>query len=244
MIFSLNELKQLIHFHFIEKYPLLYHFRNHKKAIYRALSVKKDTQIAIQGYPRSANTFATVAFEYAQAGPVKIAHHLHSPNQVIRAVKWGIPTLVLIRDPIDAIASYLIRENFEVNTRFAIQRYIHFYQTVWPYRDGFIIGHFDDVTNHYEGIILRINKKFGTHFLPFLSTKDNKNSVFERIDAINKRQGDLNFIDSVARPDHERGLKKKYVTETIKADAENRKILTKAEVIFHDFIKCAESFIP
>jgi len=57
----------------------------------RHLLVKKDTEIVIEGYPRSANTFAVAAFLLAQGRAVKIAHHLHVPAQVIQAVRWGIP---------------------------------------------------------------------------------------------------------------------------------------------------------
>ncbi|RMG27959.1 MAG: hypothetical protein D6732_19595, partial [Methanobacteriota archaeon] len=40
------------------------------------------TEIVIEGYPRSANTFAVVAFRLAQNRPVKIAHHLHMEAQI------------------------------------------------------------------------------------------------------------------------------------------------------------------
>ena len=60
----------------------------------RNLLVKKDTEIVIEGYPRSANTFAVAAFLLAQGRPVKIAHHLQVPAQVIQGVQWNITTIV------------------------------------------------------------------------------------------------------------------------------------------------------
>ena len=65
----------------------------------QARVVTPDTQLVMEGFPRSANSFARVAFNRAQSERVRIAHGLHVPAQVIRAARWRIPTLVLIRKP-------------------------------------------------------------------------------------------------------------------------------------------------
>src|SRR2546428_11249384 len=54
--------------------------------------VTRDSELVIEGFPRSSNTFSIVAFETAQARPVKVKHHLHTAAQIIQAVRWGIPT--------------------------------------------------------------------------------------------------------------------------------------------------------
>jgi hypothetical protein len=65
--------------------------------------VTPDTQLVIEGFPRSGNSFARRAFVMAQnesSHKTRIAHHIHVPAQVVRAARWRIPTLVLIRrDP-------------------------------------------------------------------------------------------------------------------------------------------------
>jgi len=58
-----------------------------------------DTELVIEGYPKRANAFAVSAFQMAQGRPVKMAHHLHPPINVILAAKRNIPCLVLIRHP-------------------------------------------------------------------------------------------------------------------------------------------------
>src|SRR5437773_4880663 len=68
-----------------------------------------DTEIVIEGFPRSATSFAVAAFQMAQDHTVDIAHHTHSPSQVIEAVRRGIPTLLLVREPEDAILSHVVR---------------------------------------------------------------------------------------------------------------------------------------
>src|SRR5215211_6607259 len=75
--------------------------------------VTPDTQLVIEGFPRSGNSFARRAFVMAQSDTqIKhhIAHHLHVPAQVVRAARWQIPTLVLIRRPKDAVLSLVLRD--------------------------------------------------------------------------------------------------------------------------------------
>src|SRR2546430_11542375 len=52
-----------------------------------------------EGFTRTGNTFAVVAFTQAQRRPVSIAHHVHLPSMVKRAVDRGVPCVVLIREP-------------------------------------------------------------------------------------------------------------------------------------------------
>src|ERR671920_2182155 len=83
----------------------LYRLLRTRKDLTRA--VTPDTQLVIEGFPRSGNSFARRAFIMAQDEPqIKnhIAHHLHVPAQVVQAARWQIPTLVLIRRPRDAVS--------------------------------------------------------------------------------------------------------------------------------------------
>src|SRR5262245_38009418 len=69
-----------------------------------------STELVIEGFPRSANTFAVTAFELAQPRPVRVAHHVHTPAHVSRAVAAGVPVLLLVRPPRDAVASAVVRK--------------------------------------------------------------------------------------------------------------------------------------
>jgi hypothetical protein len=55
-------------------FPLARLFPRNKNQV-----VDKETHLVIEGFPRSANTFAVAAFKYSQKGSIKIAHHLHVP---------------------------------------------------------------------------------------------------------------------------------------------------------------------
>src|ERR1043166_5658936 len=95
--------------HQASSYPFLY------SKISRFLTGKvwyaaKDTDIVIDGFPRCANTYATYAFDLAQKARLNIANHIHKKSQFLVARKYGIPAILLIRDPLDCITSTLIRQ--------------------------------------------------------------------------------------------------------------------------------------
>src|ERR687894_324314 len=165
----------------------------------RARVVTPETQLVIEGFPRSGNSFARVAFNRAQSERVRIAHGLHVPAQVIRASRWRIPTLVLIRKPKDAVLSYAIRDPISVDQ--ALRYYLSFHETVEEYRDAYVLGLFDEVTGDFGEVIRRINDRFGTAFSPFSHDDRNVEGVFARIEKnTRKRFGETSLEDKVSRP--------------------------------------------
>ncbi len=71
--------------------------------------VNRDTELVIEGFPRSGNSFAVIAMMLAQKNPLRIAHHFHVPAQIIYACRHKIPVLVILRKASDAIISQKIR---------------------------------------------------------------------------------------------------------------------------------------
>ncbi|MFK5949766.1 MAG: hypothetical protein QM500_13465, partial [Methylococcales bacterium] len=168
------------------------------------LAINKNTDIVIEGFPRSANTFAVVAFEKSQKTAVSIAHHLHVPSQILQASKLEIPTIVLIREPVAAICSFVIREP-HISLKAALNDYITFYNTITPVKESFVIAKFEDVTSDYGKIINEVNIKFGTNFSLFNHKVDSVNDVFSRLDSLEeeKKSGTTNET-KVARPSNTR----------------------------------------
>jgi hypothetical protein len=137
-----------------------------------SLVVEKDTVIVIEGFPRSANTFACNAFRLSQEKDVKIAHHLHAPAQIIGAAKMNIPAVVQIRNPDDAVLSLVVRSPF-ISIRIALREYTLFYETILSYRDHFIVAKFEDVIRDFGSVIREINDRFGTDFKEFIHNEEN-----------------------------------------------------------------------
>lgn len=69
--------------------------------------LKENTDLVIEGFPRSANSFFEAALRYYFPNNLQYAHHCHARAHVEEAVQRGIPCVVLIRNPVDAIVSYL-----------------------------------------------------------------------------------------------------------------------------------------
>ena len=196
----------------------------------QARIVTPDTQLVIEGFPRSANTFARVAFNRAQSERVRIAHGLHVPAQVIRAATWRIPTLVLIRKPKDAVLSFAIRDPISVDQ--ALRYYITFYETVEEYREAYVLGLFEEVTEDFGEVIRRINDRFGTTFSPFTHDERNVVGVFARIEKnTRKRFGETSLENKVSRPFASREKHKREVGYELE-NPKRRDLISRAETVY------------
>jgi hypothetical protein len=142
--------------------------------------ISSDTQFVIDGYTRSASTFAVYALQLAQDVPVRLAHHLHAPAQLIAAARHSVPALAVIREPQGAILSQLIREP-DVALRDAIVAYARFYERLLPYRDNFVVADFEEVTKDFGAVTRRVNERFGTAFAEFEPSEPNVRRCFELI---------------------------------------------------------------
>ncbi len=199
----------------------------------RGWVVRTDTEIIIEGFPRSANTFAVYAFAFAQMRKIRIAHHIHVPAQIIKGVKLGIPTLVLIRNPLDTLLSHLVRNPY-LSPPISIRSYIHFYKTIIPYKRWFVLGEFTEVTTNFTNIIKKINKKFSTNFKLFDYNEEKTNKIFSLIDIANRKYNQ-GLINTVARPLKQKNALKEKFRLMFQAP-ENKTLLNKAISIYESLI--------
>jgi hypothetical protein len=130
-----------------------------------------ETDLVIDGYFRSANTFAVYAFQLSQDRPVRLAHHLHAPAQLIMAARTGIPALLLLREPQGAILSELLYDDVALPD--ALVAYARFYSCLLPYLDSFVVGEFAQVTSDFGAVIRRLNARFSTSFGEFRHDEEN-----------------------------------------------------------------------
>ncbi|SFE72152.1 hypothetical protein [Roseivivax sediminis] len=145
-----------------------------------------DTELVIEGYPRSGNSFSEAAFLYAQGREVKLGHHTHASAHVIAAAQAGVPCLVVIRQPMGAARSLVQMEPALFDPDFALWEYITFYRALAPVRDKIVLATFDTVTRDFGKVITALNAKFGTDFKPFGHTPENEAGAFALLDATSK----------------------------------------------------------
>jgi hypothetical protein len=186
----------------LARYPRLYLYVARRRYGSRVLGA--DTEIVIEGFPRSANTFAVTAFELAQERPVVVAHHLHAAAHVVRAAETGVPVILLVRAPEDAIASVVARKP-SIDPAAAADAYLRFYEGVAGVLDDCVVAEFGQVIDEFGGIIERTNRRYGTRFTPFVHTDENVRRCFDRIEAQNRDRSAGRLVESaVARPSDER----------------------------------------
>ena len=127
------------------------------------------TEVVIEGFPRSGNSFAVAAFRRAQRRPVRIAHHLHAPGHAIAGVRAGLPTLVMLRSPDDAVPEFAASKP-NIPVREILRGYVRFHEPLLPHRHGFVIGPFEEALSDFAAVIRRINERFTTSFHHFEGT--------------------------------------------------------------------------
>ncbi len=196
-------------------------------------AVTPDKQVVIEGFPRSGNSFARRAFIMAQEETfdvTSIAHHLHVPAQVVRAAQWRIPTLVLIRRPKDAVLSFALWDPISIDQ--ALKYYLSFYETVEKYRDAYVLGLFEEVTEDFGQVIKRINDKFGTTFSLFRHDEENVRKVFADIETHARNKfGETLWERKVHRP----SAVKERMKHEIEYDLENpkrKRLIAEAEAVY------------
>jgi hypothetical protein len=183
------------------------------------LLYRRRTELVIEGFPRSANTFAVVAFRMAQDRHVPIAHHLHAPSQIMCGVRDGKPVVVLIRRPVDAISSLLV-SNAELTPRGALEFYVRFYETVWPLAEGCHVAPYESVIGRYDRVIRQLNARFGTTYGIFEPTESNVEACFRRIEEVapSTLRGDR-FELAVGRPSKQRRALKEAMARELGSPA-------------------------
>ena len=120
-----------------------------------------DTELLIEGFTRSAVTFATIAFQLAQPEPVRVAHTLHAAGHVMAAARRGIPSLVIIREPEETVLSAVVREPY-VGLERALAAYTRFYAKLQALRGSIVVARFDTVVHDFGSVIRAVNQRFGT----------------------------------------------------------------------------------
>ncbi|HXD70988.1 MAG TPA: hypothetical protein VN615_14085 [Gaiellales bacterium] len=155
--------------------------RRHGEAV-----VSASTELVIDGFTRSASTFAVVAFQLAQLRPVRVGHHLHAPGQIIQAVRLGVPVLLTVRPPEDTVLSLVVREPY-VTIPQGLHAYARFHERLLDCRDGMVVADFAEVTGRLDRLIARVNERFGTGFAAPELTPERTRAAFHLIEMRSRR---------------------------------------------------------
>ncbi|NDV63051.1 hypothetical protein G0Q06_11355 [Puniceicoccales bacterium CK1056] len=161
--------------------------------------VRRNSELVIEGYPRCANSFAVKAFRQVNdpSNKLHIGTHTHSPANIIMAIKWKVPTVVLIREPEEAILSKpakvlefeeikgldpskgIADKGLKLLTLYWTRRFSQFYQRLEPWAGQFVAANFETTTRDFPTIINQLNDRYGKNYKPFYSTDENNQEIFK-----------------------------------------------------------------
>ncbi len=153
---------------------------------FKRLTTTRDSDLVVEGFPRCANSFAVKLFLSWNPG-LKVAHHLHVPMQILKGFEYGVPCIVLIREPLEAISSLLIID-LSLSCDLAIRSYIMFYKPLLSFSDNIIISDFPTTTSAFDKVIKNANRKFNRSFHSERITEQMTDAVFSELDAHHKRK--------------------------------------------------------
>ena len=190
-----------------------------------------DTELVIEGFPRSGNTFTVVGIK--ELFPeLNVAHHLHVGGQLKFATNRGIPAYLLIRSPADAVSSFVTREP-HISLTEALLSYIVFHASLLPIKKKIFVLDFNQ-PNEKTNLIFEIasnlgNKKRNSPKNVQLDEQD----IFARIVDINE-SSDNPGKHSIAIPQQIRTNSKRLATIDLHKGV-NKILLYYAELLYQYF---------
>jgi len=191
----------------IDHWPTIYlplaRLQSHGDSFFSVVSAKSE--VVIEGFPRSGNTFAFLAFRMAQGREIEIAHHTHAPAQIKAAVRMGLPVLLIVRTPLDALSSLLVQAPFLKPSR-ALKYYFDFHSSVIPFLPGMFITDFEQAIRDFGPITQGLNARYGTRFIEFAHSDADVAHCFQYAEEWDKRYYHNTSVDetTVARPSRQR----------------------------------------
>jgi hypothetical protein len=147
----------------LKRYPRIFLPIARWRENYKRRLVRRTSDIVIEGYTRCGNHPALYTFLVAQGRPMDVAHHFHAPAPLMLATKWGVPALLLIRDPLDAVASEAMYFNMETPAPF-LRSYINFHAPLVPYVERLVVSDFPQTVGNFSAVLAEVNRKFNRQF--------------------------------------------------------------------------------
>ncbi len=205
----------------------------------RATLAGPGTAIVIDGFLRSGNTFSVAAFAVANGADVPVGRHLHGAPHILRAVRLGLPTVVLIRHPGEAVPSYLVRRP-TLTPSDALTEYEDFYRTAWRVRDDFVVGLFEDVVSNFGNVIERVNDRFSTAFVPYQPTPANEAAAFALVEEMNRKECRGEVVEThVGRPSQARAERTAEIKQALSQPRTAERV-RRAEELYSDYARLSQ----
>ena len=199
------------------------------------LLVEPATDVLIEGYQSCGNTFARKALEHANPG-LRIASHAHSWAHVARGLRMDKPVVVLMRHPLDAVASHAVRMRLDDLDR-ELLRYHRFYRRVSSLSDSVVLAPFEVTVNHFGDVIRQVNTRFSTRFALFdHNDQVAAAEVFAEMEReVRTSPPELDLRWRIARPSLERGAATREMQARL-TGSRHRPALARCEALYDELL--------
>lgn len=127
--------------------------------------VTPGSALVLDGFPRCGNTYAFFSIcKVNDCLKGRVANHIHSSTQFLWARKYKIPAILLIREPLECVASLSVfAPTYPIES--LLDWYILFHERVYPYRDAFVASSFNTTTKHLGKVVEVANERFGMQLI-------------------------------------------------------------------------------
>lgn len=203
----------------------------------------RDTELVIEAFPRSANTFLFHAIRLSSPRPLRIAHHLHDVIQIDRGIRFGIPIVVVMREPLSAFVSYRLKSP-KISAATMEEIYTSFYAHILTHHDKILLVRYEDVIQNTDKVVAKILDLAGTS--PDQREMISTDSIFSAIDAAKSdrertgRSSATSFNTTVARPTAEKqALRNEMEAELLIARG---RAFEKAQAIYAKLLPLCHAF--
>ena len=163
--------------------------------------IQPDTEVVIEGFGRSASSYAVACLELSQDRPVRSAHHTHASALVVKAARLHLPTIVIVKKPDDVAVSHMVRHP-GLKPQTILRAWIRFHRGVARVSRDVVVVTVEQLDRNPGDVIRRLNDRFGTTYVPPPRTDEFDKRVQDEMWQRHLKQGrpDLHF----GRPTPER----------------------------------------
>jgi hypothetical protein len=202
--------------------------------------VDARTDVVIESYQSCGNTFARKAMEHANP-QARIASHSHSWANVARGLRLGKPVVVLLREPVEAIASHVVRMRLDDLDR-ELRRYRRFFGRVAAVPESVVLTPFEVTVNRFGDVIAALNTRFSTRFNVFdHADPASKAEVFGEMEReARSTPSELDRMWRIARPNAERAEATKEMQARLRGPG-HRPALARCEAVYEELRRRALS---
>ena len=146
------------------------------------------TTVVVDSYPRSANSFFEAAFTLSHGGREVVAHHSHAAAQVLSGVHRGLPCIVLVREPEEAIASFFEMHGGNYPISLCTTEYITFYAALIPAIDKLIVVKTSQIEARFHDLMAHLRDEHCISVEPYEINEGNRSELFRSVDETGRKR--------------------------------------------------------